>query len=325
MSSAGIQETSELANKISVNMGSEDLNTELSVSGHSYDSEDSDLSSGECWDSVDNNDYGGRSDTFRLPRQGHELKRGRLIEKRGSSQEKFNSPRPKALVKYGKQQFSATADDIDEEAKAIINEFVEKYHYFNFIDMNAIIVSGERSVLIHVPGRLDENTGLRSEFLIKVYRHQYGIDRCYQWGLNEYRNAHRMWNYANVPNVYCPTRNVTTLNFIGDDGTPAPNLNEVSFEITEKMYEEIITTMHKLYNEGKMVHGKLSANTILWWRDKLWFISISHAVETSNPNALQMLMKDCCHITHVSINLPLVFLQEHFQPLILAKRDCLML
>ncbi|XP_047992254.1 serine/threonine-protein kinase RIO3-like isoform X1 [Leguminivora glycinivorella] len=243
----------------------------------------------------DHDDYKLES-RAKLPIKGHQLKHGRVLNNRGSNQEKFLSVRPKTLVKYGKC-YVPSAYNFDEETQSIINDSVDKYNYFTSV--NGAIMSGERAVLLHCTGHQPSDPKEKPrEYLLKVYNKQFGKQMIEKWILNEYASAWHMFKHINVPNVFPPSKNVGSMDFIGDDGKPAPSLQEVTFKITEKIYTDVVTSMYKMYNDAKRVHGNLSPRNMLWWRDKLYFVSLSRSVETSHPIAQKLLMRDCCYVTH---------------------------
>ncbi|XP_061399257.1 serine/threonine-protein kinase RIO3-like [Musca vetustissima] len=78
----------------------------------------------------------------------------------------------------------------------------------------------------------------------------------------------------------------------------APKLKDALLSAAEWIaaYDEVVTAMHKLYNEAKLVHADLSEYNILWHDGKCWFIDVAQSVEPQHPSALEFLMRDCNNI-----------------------------
>lgn len=85
------------------------------------------------------------------------------------------------------------------------------------------------------------------------------------------------------------------MTFIGKDGVPAPRLKDadLSEDKLREMYMQCILAMRKLYQEGHLVHADLSEYNILYYRNKLYFIDVSQAIESDHENALTFLRRDC--------------------------------
>ncbi len=58
--------------------------------------------------------------------------------------------------------------------------------------------------------------------------------------------------------------------------------------------------MKKMYREANLVHADLSEYNMLWWKDQLYFIDVSQAVEKQHPLANVFLLRDCANVVDVS-------------------------
>ena len=92
-----------------------------------------------------------------------------------------------------------------------------------------------------------------------------------------------------VPQTYSLTRNVLVMEFLGENGWPAPRLKDV--ELTKKSYERVykrlILILRDMYQKCRLVHGDLSEYNLLYYKK----------VEIDHPNALHFLRSDCKNVT----------------------------
>merc|ERR1719282_1962301 len=115
------------------------------------------------------------------------------------------------------------------------------------------------------------------------------------WAEKEMRNLTRMYN-AGLP---CPEpillrSHVLLMDFIGQEGWPAPRLQDV--EISEskarELYWDLALLIRKMYQKCKLVHGDLSEFNLLYHAGKAYIIDVSQSVEHDHPHALEFLRKD---------------------------------
>ncbi|XP_013112286.2 serine/threonine-protein kinase RIO3 [Stomoxys calcitrans] len=119
------------------------------------------------------------------------------------------------------------------------------------------------------------------------------------WAEKEMHNLTRMMSVGiNCPEVVMLKKHVLVMSFIGEDNKAAPKLKDAILTSAEWIvaYDEVVTAMHKLYNEAKLVHADLSEYNILWHRGKCWFIDVAQSVEPQHPSAMEYLMRDCNNI-----------------------------
>lgn len=123
------------------------------------------------------------------------------------------------------------------------------------------------------------------------------------WAEKEMHNLMRMQAAGiNCPEVVILKKHLLVMSFIGENGRAAPKLKDASLTKAEWItaYDEIVETMHRLYNDAKLIHADLSEYNILWHDGKCWFIDVAQSVEPTHTSALEFLMRDCKNITTVS-------------------------
>jgi len=96
---------------------------------------------------------------------------------------------------------------------------------------------------------------------------------------------------VNAPKPYASYGNVLAMQFIGENGIPAKNLKETELENPEKVFNEIIANVKKLYRID-LVHSDLSEYNILLKGDVPYLIDFGQAVVTAHPKALEFLRRD---------------------------------
>lgn len=120
------------------------------------------------------------------------------------------------------------------------------------------------------------------------------------WAEKEMRNLTRLYN-ENIP---CPKpvllrSHVLLMEFIGQEGWPAPRLQDV--EITEskarELYWDLCLNIRNIYQKCKLVHGDLSEFNLLYHDGKAYVIDVSQSVEHDHPHALEFLRKDLHNVT----------------------------
>lgn len=118
-------------------------------------------------------------------------------------------------------------------------------------------------------------------------------DLVYQWCKKEYKNLSRAYNIGIlVPKPFVSRKNVIVMEFIGDNGIASPLLKDVKIENPQKLYDNIMNSVKKLYNEGGLVHADLSEFNILIYKNRPVFIDMAQSVLKEHPLALQFLEKD---------------------------------
>lgn len=127
-----------------------------------------------------------------------------------------------------------------------------------------------------------------------------------------------------VPEVTSLTRNVLVMDFLGDNGWPAPRLKDVALtkKSYNRIYRRLILLLRSMYQDCRLVHGDLSEYNLLYvvkcewgivngqwgmgvgiiimyryYKKDVWIIDVSQSVEIDHPNALHFLRNDCKNVT----------------------------
>jgi RIO kinase 1 len=74
----------------------------------------------------------------------------------------------------------------------------------------------------------------------------------------------------------------------------SPRLKDAQLSVTEcsDLYEELVSVMHTMFHQCKLVHADLSEYNILYHEGHLWIIDVSQSVEHDHPSAFDFLRND---------------------------------
>lgn len=120
------------------------------------------------------------------------------------------------------------------------------------------------------------------------------------WAKKEFSNYARMYEAGvSVPRPLAVYENILVMEFIGDEGVPAPLLKDVdlSLEELEKVFEHLLGDLKKMVQKARLVHGDLSEYNIMIWKGRHYVIDVSQAVTLDHPNALEYLTRDLTNLT----------------------------
>jgi RIO kinase 1 len=82
------------------------------------------------------------------------------------------------------------------------------------------------------------------------------------------------------------------MEFIGENGVPAPLLKEVKLTNATAIYKELLHSLRLLYRRARLVHGDLSEYNVMIWKGKPVIFDISQAVTLEHPLADMLLRRD---------------------------------
>lgn len=120
------------------------------------------------------------------------------------------------------------------------------------------------------------------------------------WAEKEARNLTRLVNAGILaPRVKILRQHILVMDFIGEDGWPAPRLKEVKFPSATTMdrcYVELCVMMRIMYQTCKLVHGDLSEYNLLFHEGRVWVIDVSQSVEHDHPQATHFLRRDIVNV-----------------------------
>ncbi len=103
---------------------------------------------------------------------------------------------------------------------------------------------------------------------------------------------------ADVPEPYASGHNAILMEYIGDEDTPAPTLNNLELERGEarRLFERVLYNLELMLAHGR-VHADLSAYNVLYWQGKIWLIDFPQAFPPeANKNGFQVFRRDVTRI-----------------------------
>ncbi len=100
---------------------------------------------------------------------------------------------------------------------------------------------------------------------------------------------------VHAPTPYMFNGNIIAMEFLGDNETIAPSLNDTELDDPEKVLRSIIGDMKKL-NNGGIVHADVSEYNILMYNGIPYMIDFGQAVSTRHPNSQEFLQRDVTNI-----------------------------
>ncbi|MEM1657566.1 MAG: serine protein kinase RIO [Candidatus Jordarchaeales archaeon] len=114
------------------------------------------------------------------------------------------------------------------------------------------------------------------------------------WAEKEFKNLKLAYEAGvRVPEPIVQNKNVLVMEFIGEDGIPAPKIKDAKLSQQElkEAFEKIVDYVTKLYKKAELVHADISEYNILWW-DEPVLIDLSQAVMLNHPLSQEFLIRD---------------------------------
>jgi RIO kinase 1 len=116
------------------------------------------------------------------------------------------------------------------------------------------------------------------------------------WASKEYKNLIRAEAAGvRVPHPIHVQRNILVMEFIGEDGLPAPIMHKQEPEKPEPTRKTILQAISTLYHEANLVHADLSEYNIMLWKGPV-LIDISQAVVLDHPHSEMFFERDVRNI-----------------------------
>lgn len=113
------------------------------------------------------------------------------------------------------------------------------------------------------------------------------------WARKEYKNLSTAYRAGvRVPKPLTVKDNILVMEFIGEEGVPAPLLKEASGLALDKVYRRILEMVRLLYDRAELVHADLSEYNVMVWRGEPVLIDLSQAVHRDHPSAPLYLRRD---------------------------------
>ena len=119
----------------------------------------------------------------------------------------------------------------------------------------------------------------------------------FAWAQKEFKNLGlAVRAKVRVPKPIAVRNNVLIMEFIGENGESAPSLKEKSPKNPEKVYEDLMTYLERLYRKAGLVHGDLSEYNIMIWRGRTVLFDVAQAVPLVHPMADFLLRRDLTNL-----------------------------
>ncbi|XP_027194258.2 RIO kinase 1 [Dermatophagoides pteronyssinus] len=213
----------------------------------------------------------------------------------------------------------ATVEQVlDPRTRMILFKLINR----GFIDeINGCISTGKEANVYHATSSNDDDnmgdkavkiykTSIlvfkdRDKYVSGEFRFRHGYCRhnprkmVRTWAEKEMRNLCRIHQTGiRCPKPYILRSHVLVMDFIGQNGIPAPLLKDATLneKKSRELYLECILMMRKLFNEAHLVHADLSEFNLLYNDGTIFMIDVSQSVEHDHPHALDFLRKDCTNI-----------------------------
>lgn len=225
--------------------------------------------------------------------------------------------------KFGKSEQATREQVMDPKTR------MQLYKLINasiLSDVHGVVSTGKEAAVYHaVAGKAEEGAGEGHEYAVKIFKttlNEFKARAKYVEGEHRFRHQLnrqnprkiiRLWAEKEMRNLTraqkagmrCPKpvllrRHILIMDFIGEDGVPAPKLVEADLSKRKTLlsaYEQCVHMMRQLYHDCHLVHADLSEYNMLFYKKQLWFIDLAQGVEHEHPNAMRFLRDDCQHVT----------------------------
>ncbi len=115
----------------------------------------------------------------------------------------------------------------------------------------------------------------------------------YAWAMKEFKNLKRAKAAGvRVPDPVAVKNNVLVMEFIGEEGMPAPLLKDVELDDPQAFYEKLLDYVRRLYQKARLVHGDLSEYNVMVWKGEPVLFDLSQALPIDHPAADELLKRD---------------------------------
>jgi RIO kinase 1 len=124
-----------------------------------------------------------------------------------------------------------------------------------------------------------------------VYGYKNRRDIIEEWAKKEFKNLDLLYRTkVRVPAPLKRLHNILIMEYIGDENKAAPMLKDVLLRNPQKVFDEIMTFITRMYEE-QLVHADLSAFNILMFQHKPYIIDVGQAVLLDHPSSLEFLKR----------------------------------
>jgi len=115
----------------------------------------------------------------------------------------------------------------------------------------------------------------------------------YSWAQKEFKNLQIAYaSGIRVPKPIHVEKNILIMEFIGDNGVPAPLLKEKPPRNPSRMYKTLLSYVKTLYLKAGLVHGDLSEYNIMNYDEAPVIFDFSQATPIEHPMVEEFLLRD---------------------------------
>lgn len=119
------------------------------------------------------------------------------------------------------------------------------------------------------------------------------------WASKEFKNLHQAKDAGiRVPTPIKVEGNVLLMEFVGQNGIPAPLLRETPLDHPGRVYDKIAEAVRRLYQKAGLVHGDLSEFNIMMVDSDPVLFDFAQAVPPEHPMAHTFLERDLVRLNH---------------------------
>jgi RIO kinase 1 len=120
----------------------------------------------------------------------------------------------------------------------------------------------------------------------------------YLWAQKEFRNLQAAHSArVSVPKPILVRGNILLMQFIGEEGVPAPLLKDLR-RVPVALYERLLRNIRLLYQKAGLVHGDLSEYNVMVWKRRPVVIDMSQTVAVDHPLSDVFLKRDLANLNN---------------------------
>lgn len=154
-----------------------------------------------------------------------------------------------------------------------------------------------RNIDPYIKGKFVKSPNMRKAILQK---NKVGKDFVQKgWVKREYNMLSKLYDVGcSLPKPLEFTTNALVMEYLGDEINVAPIIKSIELSGDEaRVSFDIVIKNMQLFLDNGIVHSDLSEFNILYWKDKPYIIDFPQSVNIKeNPNAEQMLLRDCHNV-----------------------------
>lgn len=113
------------------------------------------------------------------------------------------------------------------------------------------------------------------------------------WANKEFKNLSRFLDAGcRVPTPITVRDNVLLMEFVGEEGLPAPTLHKVQLDESQPIIDTLVRWVKRAWQDGTLVHGDLSEYNVMVMPEELVVIDTAQSVVSNHPRARELLDRD---------------------------------